>query len=113
MRPKKSNTDDTNMMMNTTLNQLRSLRLETMAQAIQQQLPQTGTSGMSFEERLALVVDREKWWQTGLALCRVAKTAGSNTVIASHGATDCIRKTAKKQPCFWGVAVYVGQQNRR
>jgi hypothetical protein len=67
---------------------------------------------MSFEERLALVVDREDWWQTGLALCRVAKTAGSNTVIASHGATDCIRKTAKKPPCFWGVAVYVGQQNR-
>jgi len=32
--PMKSNTDNPNMMMNTTLNQLRSLRLETMAQAL-------------------------------------------------------------------------------
>ena len=47
------------MMMNTTLNQLRSLRLETMAQALEQQLTQSGISAMSFEERLALLVDRE------------------------------------------------------
>ena len=38
---------------------------------------------MSLEERLASVVDREDRWQTGLVLCTVAKTAGSNTVTAS------------------------------
>ena len=54
----KPSTDDTKMMMNTTLNQLRSLRLETMAQALEQQLQQSGISAMSFEERLALLVDR-------------------------------------------------------
>ena len=51
--PIKSNTDNPNMMMNTTLNQLRSLRLQTMAQALEQQLTQSGISAMSFEERLA------------------------------------------------------------
>ena len=47
------------MMMNTTLNQLRSLRLETMAQALEQQLQTSGMTAMSFEERLGLLVDRE------------------------------------------------------
>ena len=53
----KPNTDNPNMMMNTTLSQLRGLRLETMAQALEQQLSQSGISAMSFEERLALLVD--------------------------------------------------------
>ena len=47
------------MMMNTTLNQLRSLKLEGLAQALEQQLGQSGIGAMSFEERLALLVDRE------------------------------------------------------
>ncbi len=81
MQPSTKN--NTTRMMNTTLNQLRSLRLETMARALQQQLAHSGTSAMSFEERLAVVVDWEDCWQTGPALCTVAKTAGSNTVTAS------------------------------
>ena len=36
--PRKYNTDKPKMMMNNTLNQLRGLRLETMAQALEQQL---------------------------------------------------------------------------
>ena len=36
------NTDNSNMMMNTTLNQLRGLRLETMAQALEQQPRKAG-----------------------------------------------------------------------
>ena len=47
------------MMMNTTLNQLRGLKLEGLAQALEQQLGQSGIGAMSFEERLALLVDRE------------------------------------------------------
>ena len=53
------NTDKLNMMIHNTLNQLRGLRLETMAQALEQQLAQSGMAAMSFEERLALLVDRE------------------------------------------------------
>jgi hypothetical protein len=47
-----------------------------------EQLARSGTSAMSFEERLAVVVDWEDCWQTGPALCTVAKTANSNTVTA-------------------------------
>lgn len=63
------------MMMNTTLNQLRSLRLETMAQALEQQLTQSGISAMSFEERLALLVDREVHGRQDRRCARLLKTA--------------------------------------
>jgi DNA replication protein DnaC len=71
----KSNTDKPNMMMNTTLNQLRSLRLETMAQALEQQLAQSGITAMSFEERLALLVDREVHGRQDRRCARLLKTA--------------------------------------
>ncbi|MDB5743917.1 MAG: replication protein [Polaromonas sp.] len=64
-----------NMMMNTTLNQLRSLRLETMAQALEQQLMQSGIGAMSFEERLALLVDREVHGRQDRRCARLLKTA--------------------------------------
>ena len=63
------------MMMNTTLNQLRGLRLETMAQALEQQLSQSGISAMSFEERLALLVDREVHGRQDRRCARLLKTA--------------------------------------
>ena len=69
------NTKDPKMMMNTTLNQLRSLRLETMAQALEQQLTQSGISAMSFEERLALLVDREVHGRQDRRCARLLKTA--------------------------------------
>lgn len=47
------------MMMNTTLDQLRGLKLESLAQALEQQLNQAGMGALSFEERLALLVDSE------------------------------------------------------
>jgi DNA replication protein DnaC len=63
------------MMMNTTLNQLRSLRLEIMAQALEQQIAQSGISAMSFEERLALLVDREVHGRQDRRCARLLKTA--------------------------------------
>jgi DNA replication protein DnaC len=68
-------TDDPNMMMNTTLNQLRGLRLETMAQALEQQLTQSGISALSFEERLALLVDREVHGRQDRRCARLLKSA--------------------------------------
>lgn len=47
------------MMMNTTLAQLKQLKLAGMASGLQEQLAQPGMAGMGFEERLALLVDRE------------------------------------------------------
>ena len=48
------------MMMHTTLEQLRELRLHGMVAGLTEQLTSTGLSGMSFEERLALLVERER-----------------------------------------------------
>jgi hypothetical protein len=47
------------MMMNTTLAQLRELKLEGFALALEEQLGAAGSAGLSFEERLALLADRE------------------------------------------------------
>ena len=47
------------MMMNTTIEQLRGLRLTGMASGLEEQLSQDGMTGISFEERIALLVDRE------------------------------------------------------
>lgn len=47
------------MMMNTTLEQLRGLRLHGMASGLQEQMASGGTHSLSFEERLALLVERE------------------------------------------------------
>lgn len=47
------------MMMNTTLEQLRGLRLHGMASGLQEQMGAGATHCLSFEERLALLVERE------------------------------------------------------
>jgi DNA replication protein DnaC len=47
------------MMMNTTLEQLRGLRLHGMASGLQEQMAAGGIHALSFEERLALLVERE------------------------------------------------------
>lgn len=51
--------EDKPVMMHTTLAQLRSLKLEGMVVALEEQLTQPAMAAMSFEERLALLVDRE------------------------------------------------------
>jgi DNA replication protein DnaC len=63
------------MMMNTTLAQLRELRLEGLATGLQEQLSQAGMSAMSFEERLALLVDREVHWRNDKRQARLLKQA--------------------------------------
>ncbi len=47
------------MMMNNTLAQLRDLKLAGMAAAVEEQLSSSASTTLSFEERLALMVDRE------------------------------------------------------
>jgi DNA replication protein DnaC len=63
------------MMMNTTLEQLRNLKLAGMATGLQEQLTQTGMTGMSFEERFALLVDREVHWRSDKRQARLLKAA--------------------------------------
>ena len=47
------------MMMHHTLAHLRSLKLEGLAGALEEQLIQPGLANLSFEERLTMLVDRE------------------------------------------------------
>ena len=47
------------MMMNNTLTQLRELKLAGMAAAVEEQLSSSASTALCFEERLALMVDRE------------------------------------------------------
>lgn len=63
------------MMMNTTLEQLRSLKLAGMATGLQEQLSQAGMTSLSFEERLALLVDREVHWRSDKRQARLLKAA--------------------------------------
>lgn len=63
------------MMMNTTLEQLRELKLHGLHAGLQEQLTQAGLGGMSFEERIALLVDREVHWRSDKRRERLLKEA--------------------------------------
>ncbi len=64
------------MMMNTTLEQLRSLKLAGMAAGLQEQLCQTDLGALSFEERLTLLVERELLTRSDKRHSRLLKAAG-------------------------------------
>jgi len=51
------------MMMQQTLTQLRTLKLDGFADGLEEQLTQPGAASLSFEERLSLLVDREASWR--------------------------------------------------
>ncbi len=63
------------MMMHTTLAQLRGLKLDGLAGALQEQLTQPAMAAMSFEERLALLVDREIHHRDARRQARLLKQA--------------------------------------
>src|SRR5258705_8004868 len=64
------------MMMNNTLAQLRDLRLAGMVSAVEEQLSSAASTGLSFEERLALMVDREVHHRDDKRRAAVMKRAG-------------------------------------
>jgi len=63
------------MMMHTTLAQLRTLKLDALATGLEEQLAQSGMTAMSFEERLALLVEREIHCRNDRKLMRLLKNA--------------------------------------
>jgi len=77
------------MMMNTTLDQLRQLKLVSMAQALQEQMQQSGISAMSFEERLAMLVDREVHGRQDRRCAKLLKTARLKYPQAMIEDLDC------------------------
>jgi DNA replication protein DnaC len=64
------------MMMNTTLAQLRDLKLAGMACAVEEQLASSASTALSFEERLALMVDREVHHRSDKRRAALLKRAG-------------------------------------
>lgn len=63
------------MMMHTTLAQLRTLKLDGLATGLEEQLTLPAMASMSFEERLALLVDREIHCRNDRRLLRLLKNA--------------------------------------
>jgi DNA replication protein DnaC len=63
------------MMMHTTLAQLRALKLDGLAAGLEEQLAQADMTALSFEERLALLVDREVHARNDRKLLRLLKSA--------------------------------------
>lgn len=56
------------MLTNPTVDKLRALRLEGMVEALEEQRQQRDLGGLDFEERLALLVERQWLWKTNRAL---------------------------------------------
>ena len=63
------------MMMQQTLTQLRTLKLDGFADGLEEQLTQPGAASLSFEERLSLLVDREASWRDDRRRTRLLKQA--------------------------------------
>ena len=95
------NRNKPNMMMNTTLNQLRSLRLETMAQALELQFTQSGISAMSFEERLALLVDRAVHGRQDRRCARLLKLAKLKYPQAAIEGSVALVRHGREKPFRW------------
>jgi DNA replication protein DnaC len=67
--------EELTMMMHTTLAQLRTLKLDGLAAGLEDQLAQPGMAALSFEERMALLVDREVHARNDRKLLRLLKNA--------------------------------------
>jgi DNA replication protein DnaC len=67
------------MMTQQTMEKLRAMRLRGMAEAYQQQLESAEVAGLTFDERLAMLVDDQATWRESKALARRLKTSRLET----------------------------------
>lgn len=63
------------MMTHHTLNQLKTLKLDGMARAFEEQMALPASQDLSFEDRLGLLVDREITWRDNRRLERLLRSA--------------------------------------
>jgi len=63
------------MMTQQTMEKLRAMRLSGMAEAYRQQLERADVAALSFDERLAMLVDQHGTWRENKALARRLKTS--------------------------------------
>ena len=70
------------MLATQTLEKLRALRLEGMAQALTEQRQQNDLAAFSFEDRLALLVERQWLWRENRSLAIRLKIRSSKSAPA-------------------------------
>ena len=75
--------NDLSMLNHTTITQLRALKLQGFADALQQQHEQADCLGLSFDERLALLVEREVYARNDRKRERLLQRAGLKYPAAS------------------------------
>lgn len=63
------------MLMQQTVSQLKTLKLDGMARAFEEQVTLSANSSLSFDERFGMIVDRELAWRDTRRLERLLKTA--------------------------------------
>ncbi len=66
-------------MVQQTIEKLRALRMRGMAEAYRQQTETAEVCGLSFDERLGMLVDRQATWRENQALARRLKTSRLDT----------------------------------
>ena len=67
------------MMVQQTIEKLRALRMRGMAEAYRQQTENAEVSGLTFDERLGMLVDSQATWRENQALARRLKTSRLDT----------------------------------
>jgi DNA replication protein DnaC len=67
------------MMIQQTVEKLRAMRLRGMAEAYQQQMENPDAAVLTFDERLALLVDQQTTWRENKAMARRLKTSKLDT----------------------------------
>lgn len=92
-------------MMHTTLEQLRQLKLLGMAQALQDQMQQGAMAALSFEERLALLVEREVHGRQDRRLMRLLKSARLKYPQAMIEDVDCRTSRGIERPTVMSLTL--------
>jgi len=82
------------MILNDTLTRLRELRLAGMAAAIEEQSTNSASSALPFEERLALIVDREVHHRSGARGSSIRRPRSRISIRAPGAASSAPRSPA-------------------
>ena len=91
------------MLIHPTLDQLRTLRLEGMARALEEQLQMDDIDDLRFEDRLALLLDREATTRASRRLqtrLRKAKLRQPNACV--EDVDYRLRRRPRRRPSAWG-----------
>src|SRR5450631_4474030 len=90
--PRPSQTEHT-MLTNPTIETLKSLKLHGMIQALEEQQQTPAIQGLSFEERIALIVDRERLYRNNQRRTRLLR--GAHLKVAAACIEDINYKAAR------------------